>query len=80
MAKQLNASKRFTKVAQQSEGAIVQFQTTINTLESSNAELLALHHEIGEEMDRLAAVQDDASRQLDVNTTTIQGLKNLIGE
>lgn len=80
MPKNLNAEKRFSKVANRSDGAVAQFHSTIESLEHSNFELLQLSEEINEEMDRLQGVLESTSQQINSNTTTIQGLKNLIGE
>lgn len=80
MPKNLNAEKRFSKVATRSDGAVSQFNSTIETLEHSNFELLQLTEEINVEMDRLQGVLESTAHQINSNNTTIQGLKNLIGE
>lgn len=78
MSKNLNAEKRFTKVSKKSNEAVVQFQTTIDTLESSNLELSALFNEVEEEITRLIAIQEATTIRINSNNTTIQGLKNVL--
>lgn len=78
MTKNLNASKRFTKVANKSHNAVAQFQTTIDTLESSNLELNMLWSEVDEEITRLLDIQEAAANRISTNNTTIQGLKNVL--
>jgi len=78
MAKQLNAEKRFTQVSKKSNNAVVQFESTIETLESSNLELNILWTEVDDEIARLVELQDATRDRILRNTTTVQGLKNVL--
>ena len=70
--------KQFIGYEQKSNDALSTFEIAVQRLRSQNEQLVNLHANVDEEIERLKELKNNIAERIATNDNAIQGLKNII--